>query len=317
MNVFRIISNLFRFNRANWKAVALCFFAALIFWLFTSLNKDHTTNINFPLQFEFDNDRYIPVILPQNVSMNVTGNGWDLLRKSLGLRLPVLSVPLEKPTDVKKIPGSTLLSLVSGQLGSLQINHVVGDTLDVQVDLKDSHKFRLVADLRHISYKKGFGRISPIVILPDSVEIEGPASVLHDFPDTIVLSLSENKLSEDFREETEVVVPNVELIKRNPPVAEIRFEVGEVEELSWKLKLHVLNKPPHLLMDGTPDSVTCLLIVPRNHGRTILSQAVTSRAIVDLTGLSKGEFVLAPKAEGLSSMVQILRIDSVHVKLFK
>ena len=113
MNIFRVISNLFRFNRTNWKAVALCFFAALIFWLFSSLNKDHTTNIRFPLHFEFDNDRYVPVAIPHHVSLNVSGNGWDLLRKSLGVRLPVLNVALDKPTDVSKIPGNTLLPLVS------------------------------------------------------------------------------------------------------------------------------------------------------------------------------------------------------------
>ena len=315
MNVLRAIINLFRFNRANWKAVALCFFAALTFWLFTSLNKDHTTNINFPLQFEFDNDRYVPVVMPQHVNLNVSGNGWDLLRKNLGLRLPVLNVPLEKPTEVKKIPENTLLALVSGQLGSLRVNYVVGDTLDLQIDLKDVHKFRLVASLDNITYKKGYGRISPIVILPDSVEIEGPKSVLHDFPDTIVMTLPASKLSKNFREETEVVVPNVELIKRNPPVAEIRFEVGEVEELSWKLKLYVLNKPAKWKVDGAPDSVTCYLIVPRNHGRAILSQAFAARAIVDLTGVPKGETLVGAKAEGLSSLVQILRIDSVQLRL--
>ena len=199
MRIFRVISNLFQFNRTNWKAVALCFLAALTFWLFSSLNKNHTANITVPLHFEFDNDRYVPVAIPHYASLNVSGNGWDLLRKSVGLKLPLLRIPLDKPTEVKKIPGSTLISLVSGQLGSLQINYVVGDTLGLEIDLKDSHKFRLVADLGNISYKKGYGRISPIVILPDSVEIEGPKSILHNFPDSIVIPLSKNKVSDYFR----------------------------------------------------------------------------------------------------------------------
>src|SRR6185369_11782296 len=105
----------------------------------------------------------------------------------------------DRPMEVKKIPGNALLALVSDQVSTLKINYVVGDTLDLNIDLKDSHKFRLVADLTRISYKGGFGRISPVVILPDSVEIEGPKSLLHHFPDSIVLSLSENRLNENFR----------------------------------------------------------------------------------------------------------------------
>jgi YbbR domain-containing protein len=315
MSVLRVISNLFRFNRTNWKAVALCFFTALIFWLFTSLNKDHTTNINFPLQFEFDSDRYVPVVMPKQVSINVSGNGWDLLRKSFGLRLPVLSIPLDKPTDVKKIPGSVLLPLVAGQLGSLKTNYVVGDTLDVQIDFKDSHKFRLVAELSDVSFKKGYGRISHVVILPDSVEIEGPKSILHNLPDSIVLPLSISKLSEHFKEELEVIIPNGEMTKRNPPVVEVRFEVGEVEELVSKLKLIYLNKPPSLMIEGGQDSITCRLIVPKIQGRTILAKE-QGLAIIDLSGLTKGESVVVPRAKGLSVFVQVLQIDSVRVKLF-
>jgi YbbR domain-containing protein len=315
MSVFRVISNLFRFNRTNWKAVALCFFTALIFWGFTALNKNHTANINFPLQFEFDSERYVAVRVPKHVAMNVTGNGWDLLRKILGLRLPVLSVPLDKPTDLKKIPGNTLLPLVSGQIGSLKINYVVGDTINLQIDLKDSHRFKLTADLSGVSYKKGFGRISQVVILPDSVELEGPKSVLHNFSDSIVLPLSKSKVSEHFREELEVELQNGELIKRNPPVVEIQFEVGEVEEITWKLKLHYLNKPASVMIDASKDSVKCLLIVPKNQGSSILTQA-RGRAIIDLSELTKGESVVVPRVAGLSSIVQVVQIDSVSVKLY-
>ena len=313
MSVLRVISNLFRFNRTNWKAVALCFFTALIFWLFTSLNKDHTTNITFPLQFEFDNNQYVAVLMPQYVNINVSGNGWDLLRKSFGLRLPELNIPLDKPTDVKKIPGSILLSLLAGQLGSLKTNYVVGDTLDLQIDIKDSHKFRLVANLSAVSFKKGFGRISHVVILPDSVEIEGPKSILHSLPDSIVLPLSISKLSEHFKEELEVIIPNGEMIKRNPPVVEVRFEVGEVEEVVWKLKINYLNKPASLMIEGAQDSIDCRFVVPK--GRNIFTKE-QGQAIVDLSGLPKGESVVVPKAGGLSAFVQVLQIDSVHVNLF-
>ena len=78
MRLFNSILNIFRFNRRNWRAVVLCVFAATIFWFFNALNKSYTTNINFPLSFDYDRDNFVPVRnLPAQVRLNVTGNGWD------------------------------------------------------------------------------------------------------------------------------------------------------------------------------------------------------------------------------------------------
>ncbi|MBZ0247597.1 MAG: hypothetical protein K8H85_16765, partial [Cyclobacteriaceae bacterium] len=96
MNFFRVISNLFHFNRTNWKALSLCLLAALVFWFFNALNKDYSTNLRFSVNFLFDQERYVAVEpLPKEVFMNVSGNGWDLLRKSLGVNLPDMNIPLE------------------------------------------------------------------------------------------------------------------------------------------------------------------------------------------------------------------------------
>jgi hypothetical protein len=85
----RSIFNFLRFNKKNWKAVVLCIFAATVFWFFNALNKNYSTNINFALAFEYDQDRFIPMkSLPSTVRMNVTGSGWDLFRRSLDLKYP-------------------------------------------------------------------------------------------------------------------------------------------------------------------------------------------------------------------------------------
>ena len=76
MRILDSIFNILRFNRRNWKAVVLCMFTATIFWFFNALNKTYTTNINFPLDFEFDRQNFIPVKgLPQFVRLNVLETG--------------------------------------------------------------------------------------------------------------------------------------------------------------------------------------------------------------------------------------------------
>ena len=74
----------------------LCVFTATIFWFFNALNKTYTTNINFPLAFDYDSENFIPVEgLPQTVRLNVTGNGWELFKRSTGVKQDPLEIPLE------------------------------------------------------------------------------------------------------------------------------------------------------------------------------------------------------------------------------
>src|SRR5579859_4989284 len=238
MNIVRIFINLFRFDRANWKVVSLCVLTAMVFWIFNAFNKNYSTNVRFPVLFEFDGEKYAPAEhLPKTVNLNVTGNGWDLFRKYLGVKIPPVVIPLERPKEIKKIVGSTMAPLLATQVGNLKINYVVTDTLHLQIDERDAHRYKLFADISGVSFKKGYGRISPVVLLPDSVELAGPQSRLHALYDSIVLSLEEKNLSENFRTEVEVTFPGSEFVKTDPSIAQVMFEVGEVQNVSTRLKV--------------------------------------------------------------------------------
>ena len=103
----------------------LCVFTATIFWFFNALNKTYTTNINFPLAFDYDSENFIPVEgLPQTVRLNVTGNGWELFKRSTGVKQDPLEIPLEGLEEVKKIVGSGLKFPFTNQLNGLQINRI-------------------------------------------------------------------------------------------------------------------------------------------------------------------------------------------------
>jgi hypothetical protein len=316
VNIYRVFVNLFRFNRTNWKAVSGCLLAAVVFWLFNALNKNYSTNVRFPLQFDFDKSKYVPAqALPRDIYLNVTGNGWDLFRKALGVKIPALVVPLERPADVKKIVGSTMPPLLAVQLGNLKINHVVTDTLYLAIEQKDSARFKLVIDSSPISYRAGYGRISPIVVLPDSVEIEGPKSAFRNFADSLVLMLPEKRLSGNFREEVEVRLPGNGFLKRNPPVVEVIFEVGEVIQQEKKLKLELRHVKPNTSLKEDSDSIVCTIQVPA--ARQIEFRGIASvKAVIDVRELKKGQAKVLPLIIGLPEYAKIVKVDSVSLKMY-
>jgi hypothetical protein len=316
MNFNKVFVNLFQFNRTNWKAVVLCFLAASVFWLFNAFNKSYATTVHFPLRFDYDQEKYVPVaVLPTGIYLNVSGNGWDLFRKTLGFRLPELIIPLEKPTEVKKIVGSTLTSVFVNQLGELQINYILTDTLIIQLEEKDSHSYRLIPDLTNSTFRKGYGRISPIVILPDSVILEGPKSLLHAMADPIVLYIKVRDLDESFSEELELVVDNNGLLKRNPPVASVMFEVGPVEVVETKILVRVAQMPA-TVKSSYIDSVNLVVQIPKAQSNDFhLSQSAIS-ALLDLENRTKGTYSILPQIIGLPEYAEIISLDSLVVRFF-
>lgn len=311
MNIIRILINLFRFDRANWKVVSLCVLTAMVFWIFNAFNKNYSTNVRFPILFEFDGEKYAPAEhLPKIVNLNVSGNGWDLFRKHLGLKVPPVIIPLERPTEIKKIVGSTLAPMLATQVGNLKINYVVTDTLHLQIDERDSHRYKLVADISGVSFKKGYGRISPVVLLPDSVELEGPQSRLHAIYDSIIIPLAEKSLNKNFRTEVEVAFPGSEFVKRDPPVAQIMFEVGEVLNVTELLK--VITDKNSIV--SALDSVEALFQIPVNRVEDFKVQSREILSEIKLRQFKKNKSAI-PKVLNIPPYAILLRVDSVHASI--
>ena len=316
MNFLRAISNLLRFDRTDWKALALCLFTASVFWIFNALNKNYATNLRFPLQFEFDNTKYVAVEpLPATLTLNVSGNGWEIFRESLGLKIPSIAMPLERPAEIHKIVATTLSPIVASQIGPLQVNFIVTDTLRLKIEPKITRRIKLKADMSELSFKKDFGQTSPVVLLPDSVILEGPKSFVEMLHDTIFIKVKGSRLNSNYRENVEVVVPHNDLISRNPPVAEVMFEVGPVEELVQFVKLRMPKAPWGIEVDR--DSVRCVFVIPQKERERFLAEASTIFVTINLVEIKKGETKsLLPNSKGVPTYAEVIRIDSVKVRKY-
>jgi hypothetical protein len=315
VSFLRVVVNLFQFNRTNWKAVLLCLLTASIFWVFNALNKQYAANVKFPLRFEYDAEKASPMQeLPASVLVNVSGNGWELFREIFGYKIPSLTIPLEKPIEIKKIVGSSLPPMLANQIGKLQINYVVTDTLYLQFDQKDKHTYKLFVDIKDISFKEGYGRTSPIVVLPDSVQLQGPKSILHKLPDSLIITVPTKKLSSNFRDQLAITMPYLELVKLNPEKAEVMFEVDQVTVVDVSRKVEIRNLSPWTKATLGHDSVWMKIQVPVTKSEDF--KKLTIIVSVDLKKIKKGNHSFIPRLEGIPSYGSVVRLDSVAVTIF-
>lgn len=313
MRIIQSIFNLLRFNKSNWKAVALCVFAATVFWLFNALNKSYTTNINLPLVFDYDQENYVAIRpLPEVVRFNVTGVGWNLFRRSAGLRVPPLVVPLPQPNEVKKIVGSTLPALVSNQPEGFAINFVLTDTLHVAIEPKSAKWIKLGIDTPTLLFKKGYGLISEVKVTPDSVFIEGPVKLINSLPEFVYLKLADRNIDENFSEDIEVKFLNDELIKRNPPTVSVTFQVDNFIEIEDSVRLEIINPPKQSWPVIGGKKLACAISIPESFRNTFSSDSL--KALVDLRNITRGEKKILPTIVGLPPYSRVVKLDSISIK---
>jgi hypothetical protein len=191
---------------------------------------------------------------------------------------------------------------------------MVTDTLQVYLDEKTSKTFRLSIDLSKVRYRGGYGNTGLVEVVPDSVIIDGPRSIINSIPDTITLPLSGKQISKSFRDELEVPLFNSESINRNPPVISVSVEVGRVEPLEAKLKVKTINRPPAWKAFFT-DSVKVILMVPLNQSEALRETLPQVNAILDLKNVQRGSYQISPKIIGLPIYAQVVSIDSVSFKI--
>ena len=313
MSFFKSIFNLLRFNKKNWKAVVLCMFAAMVFWFFNALNKKYTTNISFPLAFEYNQKMYIAVKpLPSEVKINVTGIGWNLFRRSTGLKSRPLIVPLEHPTQIRKMVGSLLPVFFTSQLEGLEINFILTDTLNIALERRAERWMKVHLDSTTILFRKGYGMSSKSKISPDSILIQGPFDFINALPNPLNIQLSQNNIDENFIEDIEVKFLHLELIKRNPPTVSVKFDVDKLVEIIDSVNLRIINAPTSSHLSIEMKRWPCVYAVPQRKMNQYKSDSVY--AVMDLKDFKRGEIRVLPVLRGLPPFTYIVSADSVLVK---
>jgi hypothetical protein len=312
MGLIQSILNALRFNRRNWKAVLLSIVAATLFWFFNALNKTHSANITFPLQFEYDEEKYIPVsLLPDRIRINATGVGWELFWKSSGLKGTPLIIPLERPTEIKKIVGSSLSPLFSTQLEGLQINYVLTDTLYLDLDVRGHKKVALQLDSADRLIARGYIRSGATVIEPDTVVVSGPAKLLAALPSAIDLMVPETKLRSSLKETIEVPLPHPALTV-SPPLVNVFVPVEEALEQAVPIQVVIRDIPAGYKPVIDVEKVTCYFQVPASFADTLSFRGV--EATISLKDVPRGTHKILPTLSKLPPYIRLVRTDTLLVK---
>jgi len=150
---------------------------SIILWGSISLSDSYYTNIEVKLSLINFPDGYTTGSnIPENIKLRVRGQGWRLVSINVG---PETEFRVSVGGDSGKQHISLYNYLESNRwlLSDVDIINIYPDSLSFFVERKITRKLPVVSGL-NLDFKAGYDLASEIILLPDSVIVQGPLSYL-------------------------------------------------------------------------------------------------------------------------------------------
>lgn len=308
------LSNTFLPNsNETLKVVVLCIVTATTFWFFNALNDSYTTSISYPVKFAYTDSVYVAVEeLPDEVRINVTGGGWNLLRKTLWFNVDPIEIPLTDPANNRFILGSSLYPLVTDEITELQLNFVETERIKIEIDTILSKKAKIEIDSGNINLRKNFRITSSIKTSVDSAEFKGPARFIQNIPDVIVIEIAKTDINKNYKEEIEFPTFGSSLVNRNPVEVEVIFTVEKFVNQNLMIPFERINAPDDSANYVFEDSLAYLNF---NIEESLAGQfdLDSIQLEVDFRKMNKRDSLVLPEIKNLPQVLQdrAIEVDSV------
>ncbi len=310
------LSQRFSAKEGNLTIVLLCILAATTFWFFSALNKtDYTTRLDYPVVFSYPTDStYLLRQLPEHISVQVSGGGWNLLRKTLLVNTRPVQITLDEPTKVKSISGQALIEEVEAVLGDIRLNYVVTDTLRISIDSVLEKQVRVVVDSNNVDLEEDHWITSLIALRPNFVTLRGPASVVRQASDTLAVNLPDREIDERYEATVPLRYINT-MVQVVPPEARISFDVSPFISFKKRVPLITVNFPRDSTAYLGLDQVTVSFWVRESLANESLLDSTVFTVMADYADVNARDSTLVPIVQAHPEYARRISVRPVKLKV--
>lgn len=305
----------FSLTNHNWRVAVVCLIAASFFWFFNKLNKYYSTKIDYPVIIAYDSSEVVPLReLPKVVSANVSGNGWDLLKRSFGYGMdPLVLKPKFLPRS-NFISSKRLRPILDQEMDALKLNYLETDTLWFFFDSLISKRVPIEVNIGAAKVADGLRMEGQIKTEPDSLLFFGPAFAIRAMPESYLVVLdSTNFINSGFSKKVKINTEGLGEVNTWNRTAMIR--VPTVEFISKRKQLPVGIKTPskeipYMVLDSL---VELTYKIDKVHDDPIIDSSMV--AYVDISTVVKGDSIAAICIENVPSEVYDLSYEPEFVEI--
>ena len=302
---------------SDLKVVVLCISAATTFWILNALNKDdYSTVVDYPVEFDFDRDNYIPIKkLPETIQVEIKGNGWDLLQKYFKLNTTPYSIELRNPSERDFLLTSDLKRPLGDFLNPTQLVSVLDDSITYKIDEIQIREIQPVLDTLSFSMAKNYRIINEVKFSPNKLTVKGPSSILSELAKGYPLSLKESRIDKNIEKEVEVAIPSElsELISVEEKSVTIQFEIIAFLEGNKRLKLTKINFPRTISLEDEEVSLMMYYLVDERKAPQL--KDMEFEAVLDYSKRNREDSTIQIRVKPMPDYLEQVRVEPQLIKL--
>lgn len=297
--------------------VVLCIAAATTFWILNALNKDnYTTIVDYPIAWEYNQEDYVAVKpLPKSVQIQISGNGWDLLRKYFKLNEPPFVIYLAEPAAKNFILTSDLKRPLGEFITPTLLEGLLEDSIAYQIDKIETRKVKPVLDSAGYSLAKNTEIEGGIDFSPNQITITGPTSLLDIYKDGFPVSLNENRIDENFSSSVKLSIGKnlEELIQLKEESVQVSFSVVKFLEGNKRLKVKKINFPRTVTLEN--EEITPMITYLVDERKVTELKDMEFEAILDYGKRNREDSTLAITVRPNPNYIKEMKVEPALVKL--
>jgi hypothetical protein len=302
---------------SNLKVVVLCIAAATTFWILNALNKDdYTTVVDFPIDLVYDRERFVSVSEePENIQIEISGNGWDLLRKYFNFNNQNFPVEISNPTSRDYILTSDLKRGLSDFLGPTQVISILDDSIKYHINRIQTIKITPKLDSTSFSLYKNFKLLKAPEFDPPQLTFTGPSSLLDSLKKSFTIDLDENKINKDLSKEVKLNLTKemANLVSINEKTVIVKLDVVAFLEGNKRLKIKKLNFPRSVTLENEETQLMMDYLVDERSSDQL--KELEFEGVVDYYKRNKEDSTITVEVKPLPSFLDQVRVTPPKLKL--
>jgi hypothetical protein len=297
--------------------VVLCIAAATNFWILNALNKDnYNTIVDYPIAWTYDKENHVAVSpLPKSIQIQITGNGWDLLRKYFNLNEPPFDITLANPSGRGYILTSDFKRSLGDFLTPTQLLGILEDSVFYQIDKIQTRQLEPVLDSASYSLAKNHEIEGKISFDPARITITGPESILDSFEGKFPVYLKQEKIDKPFIKSVPLTLDksHAEFLKIMEENIQVSFEVIAFLEGNKRLKIKKLNFPSSVKLVNEEISMMMFYLVDERKVNEL--NELEFEAVLDYRKRNREDSTIQIQVVPQKSFLKEVRIEPQQVKL--
>ena len=245
--------------KRNVITYGVCLVIATILWFLNTLNKEYSTELTYPIRYaDLPKGKLLVSEPPKEMTLEVKAHGFTLLRYSIGTSFLPIVVNVSSLVDKKDLLEYTINTedikeRIASQLNSdIKLIKVKPETITFKFSQFGSKKVPVIPRVDY-ALKRQYMLKNNISVIPDEVEISGPASILDTLKGVYTSPLKLKELSKDVTKNVSFEeIPGTQISESG---AKVKIDIERFTEAKKKSTIHVKNLPDSLLIRLFPQNI--------------------------------------------------------------